>query len=221
MFWAHWDVPNRLTAQAEQALKPGDTFKECAICPEMVVVPAGSFIMGSPANEAGRSTRSTARGYHPPAVRCRQVRDHLRRLVSLRGAWRMQLFFRSATLWAGLGADRQPVINVSWNDAKQYVAWLSKLTGKPYRFDRGGMGVCRTGRNADGVFMGRRDWQGQRQLLRLRQRLGQRKPPRSAHSRRMRLGSTTCTAMFGSGSRIATTTTTMGRPRTDRPGPWI
>ena len=50
-----WDISSSaLTMQAEQALKPGDTFKECASCPEMVVVPAGSFIMGSPANESGR-----------------------------------------------------------------------------------------------------------------------------------------------------------------------
>ena len=52
MFWALSESP--LTAQAEQALKPGDTFKECAMCPEMVVVPAGSFIMGSSANEGER-----------------------------------------------------------------------------------------------------------------------------------------------------------------------
>ena len=43
-----------LTTQAEQALKPGDTFKECASCPEMIVVPAGEFVMGSPATESGR-----------------------------------------------------------------------------------------------------------------------------------------------------------------------
>jgi Novel STAND NTPase 1 len=52
-----WDITTSvLTAQAEQALTPGDTFKECASCPEMVVVPAGSFIMGSPENEAGAKT---------------------------------------------------------------------------------------------------------------------------------------------------------------------
>src|SRR5262249_39488387 len=50
-----WDITTSvLSAQAEQALTPGDMFKECASCPEMVVVPAGSFIMGSPENEAGR-----------------------------------------------------------------------------------------------------------------------------------------------------------------------
>ena len=42
-------------AAAKQALKPGDSFKECAEnCPEMVVVPAGQFVMGSSANEKGR-----------------------------------------------------------------------------------------------------------------------------------------------------------------------
>jgi len=39
--------PHVLTAAQEQALKPGDSFKECATdCPEMIVVPAGSFVMG-------------------------------------------------------------------------------------------------------------------------------------------------------------------------------
>jgi formylglycine-generating enzyme required for sulfatase activity len=33
----------------------------------------------------------------------------------------------------GWGRGRRPVINVSWNDAKEYVAWLSKTTGKSYR----------------------------------------------------------------------------------------
>ena len=36
------------------ALAPGQVFRDCASCPEMVVVPAGSFMMGSPASEAGR-----------------------------------------------------------------------------------------------------------------------------------------------------------------------
>jgi formylglycine-generating enzyme required for sulfatase activity len=44
-----------LTAAQERSLKPKDTFRECADCPEMVVVPAGSFTMGSPANEGGRN----------------------------------------------------------------------------------------------------------------------------------------------------------------------
>jgi formylglycine-generating enzyme required for sulfatase activity len=42
-----------LTVEQERALKQGDSFKECADCPEMVLVPAGSFTMGSPDKEEG------------------------------------------------------------------------------------------------------------------------------------------------------------------------
>src|SRR5579872_3268463 len=44
-----------LSPMQVKTLKPHDTFKECANCPEMVVVPAGSFMMGSPANEPERN----------------------------------------------------------------------------------------------------------------------------------------------------------------------
>jgi len=47
--------PYVLTAEAERALKPLASFRECAEdCPEMVVVPAGEFLMGSPATEPDR-----------------------------------------------------------------------------------------------------------------------------------------------------------------------
>ncbi len=44
-----------LTPEREQTLKPRDSFKECDICPEMVVIPKGSFVMGTPDNEPYRS----------------------------------------------------------------------------------------------------------------------------------------------------------------------
>src|SRR6516225_904503 len=43
-----------LTPVQEQALKPQDSFKECDGCPEMVVLPAGAFLLGSPESEADR-----------------------------------------------------------------------------------------------------------------------------------------------------------------------
>jgi formylglycine-generating enzyme required for sulfatase activity len=50
--------PYVLKEDAERALKPKDAFKECArYCPDMVVIPAGSFIMGSPATENGYNPR--------------------------------------------------------------------------------------------------------------------------------------------------------------------
>ena len=39
---------------ASGSYAPGDTFRDCGHCPEMVVVPAGTFMMGSPMSEAGR-----------------------------------------------------------------------------------------------------------------------------------------------------------------------
>src|SRR4051794_5717660 len=44
-------VPTPLAAERERGLKPTDMFRECEQCPEMVVMPAGSFMMGSPADE--------------------------------------------------------------------------------------------------------------------------------------------------------------------------
>ncbi len=41
-------------ASAQEHLKSGETFRDCAECPEMVVIPAGSFTMGSPASEEER-----------------------------------------------------------------------------------------------------------------------------------------------------------------------
>jgi formylglycine-generating enzyme required for sulfatase activity len=43
-----------MPAGADEPLKPGQSFKDCATdCPEMVVIPAGSFTMGSPQYEPG------------------------------------------------------------------------------------------------------------------------------------------------------------------------
>ena len=103
-----WDISNTaLTSQAEQTLRPGDTFKECASCPEMVVVPAGNFIMGSPANEVGREPQrgTTAQGYDPPAVSCRQVRGHFRGMVRvLRLYGMLTISLRVVSQPAGPGA---------------------------------------------------------------------------------------------------------------------
>ena len=52
--------PYMLSAAKEQALKPGDSFKECAQdCPEMIVVPAGSFTMGAGPTKVLPEVRST------------------------------------------------------------------------------------------------------------------------------------------------------------------
>jgi hypothetical protein len=51
---ADQEATTPLSAVEERVLKPKDNFKECAQCPEIVVVSSGSFTVGSPDSEEGR-----------------------------------------------------------------------------------------------------------------------------------------------------------------------
>jgi formylglycine-generating enzyme required for sulfatase activity len=120
-----------LTATQERALKPKDSFTECTDCPEMIVVPAGSFAMGSPASEPG----------HKPS----EDPQHTVTIGKAFAVAKLELTFAEWDTCAahgncdarvsdgGFGRNGQPVINVTWQDAQRYAAWLSALTGKPYR----------------------------------------------------------------------------------------
>ena len=97
----------------------------------MVVVPAGSFLMGSPPTEPGRETDEG------PRHRVRLPR------AFAAGVYEVTFAEWDACLRAGgcdwyppdedWGRGRRPVINVSWEDAQQYLAWLSGRTGQRYR----------------------------------------------------------------------------------------
>jgi formylglycine-generating enzyme required for sulfatase activity len=123
--------PYVLSADAERALKPGQTFRECAKdCPEMVVVPAGEFTMGSPATEKGRYDNEGPQHHvsiaAPFAVSKFDVTfADWDACVSVEGC--------SQVSDSGFGRGSRPVINVTWDDAQQYVAWFSTMTGRPYR----------------------------------------------------------------------------------------
>ena len=113
-------------------IKAGDQFRDCAECPEMVVVPAGSYRMGSPSHEPGRDGdegpvhRVTIAA--PFAVGKYEVTfaewDACEAAGGCGGYWPED---------RGWGRGQRPVINVSWNDAQRYVQWLSNKTKKPYR----------------------------------------------------------------------------------------
>jgi formylglycine-generating enzyme required for sulfatase activity len=120
-----------LSAAQERALKPGDAFQECANCPKMMVMPAGSFTMGEPASEPflandGPQHRVTiARQF---AVGQYELTFEQWDACVADGGCNG---YRPAD--EGWGGGPRPIINVSWTDAEAYVAWLAKKTGKPYR----------------------------------------------------------------------------------------
>lgn len=127
-------TPYVFTPVAERALEPGGLpFRECAKdCPEMVVVPAGEFMMGSPDGEGFGDGREYPRHKvtiaKPFAVGKFEVTwDEWEACVAMRGC------DGRPTTDNGFGKGNRPVINVSWQQAKTYVAWLSRITGKPYR----------------------------------------------------------------------------------------
>jgi len=114
-----------------QEFRPGHVFRDCDKCPEMIVVPAGSFMMGSPASEDGRSDsenpQHTVMMSEPFAVgRFSVTFDEWDACLADGGCDG----YRPNDEW---GRGRQPVINVSWVDAKSYAAWLSRKTGRTYR----------------------------------------------------------------------------------------
>jgi formylglycine-generating enzyme required for sulfatase activity len=121
-----------LSSDQERGLKPKDTFKECSNCPEMVAVPAGSFTMGSAVSEAGRfpSEGPQHRGTFARPFAVGQFALTFEEWDACVADSGCNGYKPSDQGW---GRSRQPVINVSWDDAQAYVAWLSKKTGRTYR----------------------------------------------------------------------------------------
>jgi formylglycine-generating enzyme required for sulfatase activity len=139
-----------LTATQEQALKAGDTFRECDGCPEMVVIPAGSFQMGSPDSEKDRIENEGP--LHPVTIAKRFALGKFELTVEQFAAFVAETKYDTGTvcdIWQdGKWDERQgynwqkpnfpqaaahPASCLSWDDAKAYLAWLSGKTGKTYR----------------------------------------------------------------------------------------
>jgi formylglycine-generating enzyme required for sulfatase activity len=128
--------PYVLTAEAERALKPMQSFKECAAdkhCPEMILIPAGEFTMGSPPTEPTEKDHRSDEGPQHKVTIARHFAvskfdvtfDDWAACVSVGGCPQANE--------SGMGRGNKPVINVLWDGAQQYAAWLSKMTQRPYR----------------------------------------------------------------------------------------
>ena len=138
------------------ARSPKQSFQECEHCPQMVVVPAGSFTMGSPENEPERDSdegpQHEVRIPKPFAVGKFTVTfDEWAACAP--GAAARALLTPSDQGW---GKRKRPVINVSWNDATG-ICLLAEREGwgraLPAAFG-GGMGICGAGGHQTRLFLG-------------------------------------------------------------------
>ncbi len=127
--WLVWTFSMAPPADSQDV---GEVFRDCDVCPEMVVVPPGSFMMGSPSSEPGRGEDEGPQ--HQVAI------DYTFAV----GVFEIALDEWDACVNAGgcgdhepgdegWGRGRRPVINVSWEDAWLYADWLTEQTGREYR----------------------------------------------------------------------------------------
>ena len=127
----------RLRGEAERLERerrekaPGRRFRDCEGCPELVVVASGSFRMGSRVGEDGRDDdEGPVHRVHiaePFAVGVYEV------TFAQWDACRREGGCTHNPGDAGWGRGNRPVMSVSWEDAQEYVAWLSRKTGERYR----------------------------------------------------------------------------------------
>jgi formylglycine-generating enzyme required for sulfatase activity len=124
-------APAPAPAPTRRTLKPSDTFTDCSECPEMVVIPGGTFTMGSPADEPERDADEG------PQNRVTIAPFAMGKTEVTFAEWDACVAAGGCNGYKppdqGWGRASRPVINVSWRDAKAYASWLSQYTGKPYR----------------------------------------------------------------------------------------
>jgi sulfatase modifying factor 1 len=139
-------------ACAKSPLKPGATLRDCPkVCPELVVVPAGAFTMGSPVAEAGRDADEeqqhrvtisyafavgkydvTRDEYAAFALETKVPDPAVCNIHPAKGGWPgVKGLSWHHTPFAQAG--RHPVVCISWQEAGAYAQWLSRKTGREYR----------------------------------------------------------------------------------------
>ena len=126
--WKAVDIRARCTVSA--SFEFSSEFSDCSDCPQMVVIPIGTFLMGSPPSEPQR-----------------EHNEGPQREVTV-GSFALGKYPVTFAEWDACVADggcthspddrqwgrgQQPVMNINWYDAQEYVDWLSNVTGQQYR----------------------------------------------------------------------------------------
>ena len=105
--------------------QPGEVFSDCEGCPEMVVIPVGSFDMGQPAS--GVQAYDSAQPAHVVEIGAAYA---IGKTEITRRQWRVVTGSNPAS---GEGCEDCPVENLSWDEAAYFVYRLAAKTGKLYR----------------------------------------------------------------------------------------
>src|SRR5262245_7558340 len=143
-----------LTGLRQSLGEPQTVFQDCETCPEMVVLPAGDFMMGSPTGELGRLDveglprrvvipKRIAMGRFEVTVEQMSIFMTETGMTIGTSCRRLVNPERSPPTWSGPEASFEhpgfevtashPAVCISWHEAQSYVAWLQRRTGKPYR----------------------------------------------------------------------------------------
>ncbi len=112
--------------------KAGATFSDCATCPQMVIVPAGTYQMGSPPNTAAAGANAglaRANADEFPQHKVTIAAFALGRTEVTQDQWHEIMgdypaFNRGKTL---------PIESISWDEVQTFIAKLNAKTGKRYR----------------------------------------------------------------------------------------
>jgi formylglycine-generating enzyme required for sulfatase activity len=124
------------------AHRAGSVFRDCPTCPEMVIIPSGGFVMGSPATEKGRDAdegqHAVKIGYSFAVSKApitwdqwdECVRDSACDGASVEAALRLDHEGKPIQNYAGHVRGNHPVTGVSWRDARDFIRWLNRKTGK-------------------------------------------------------------------------------------------
>ncbi len=131
-----------ITAAASESVLPGSTFSDCEVCPELVVIPAGSIKIGAPYAEGGDDEwpihdvvipRYLAIGkYEVTKFEFAMFVEATSFSIGFSCQYLAAIGWEDGVSWHNPGfrqTFRDPVVCVNREDAKAYVSWLSQKNG--------------------------------------------------------------------------------------------